>query len=70
MHIGESIRKELERQGRTITWLAEQLPCHRTNIYRIFDKPSIDTRTLLHISQILEYDFFAELTKEFNLKKV
>lgn len=68
MHIGEAIRKELERQGKTVTWLAEQLPCHRTNIYRIFDKPSIDTNILFHISQILKYDFFADFTKEYEGK--
>ena len=66
MHIGEAIRKELERQGKTITWLAEQLPCHRTNIYRIFDKSSIDTGTLINLSKILEHNFFADLSKEFN----
>lgn len=70
MHIGEAIKKELERQGKTITWLAEQLPCHRTNVYRIFDKASIDTRVLLHISRILEHDFFADLTQEFKEKSV
>ena len=70
MHVGEAIKKELERQGKTITWLAEQLPCHRTNVYRIFEKPSIDTRILLHISRILEYNFFADLTKELEEKGV
>jgi len=70
MHIGEAIKKELERQGKTITWLAEQLPCHRTNVYRIFDKASIDTRVLLHISRILGHDFFADLTQEFKEKNV
>ena len=69
MHIGEAIKKELERQGKTITWFAEQLPCHRTNVYRILDKPSIDTQTLLQISRILKYNFFADFTKEFHQRQ-
>ena len=58
MHIGEAIRKELAQQGRTVVWFARKLSYSRTNIYKIFDKPSIDTSTLQRISDILDYDFF------------
>lgn len=30
--IGERIKQELKRQGKTSVWLAQQLGCHRTNI--------------------------------------
>lgn len=33
--IGEIIKEELNKQGKTTVWLAEQLGCHRTNIYGI-----------------------------------
>ena len=69
MHIGEAIKKELERQGKTITWFAEQIPCHRTNVYRILEKKSIDTEILLNICKILNHDFFADLTQEYEVKK-
>ena len=69
MHIGEAIRKELERQEKTVVWLAEQIPCHRTNVYRIFEKDSIDTRTLMRISNILKHDFFADHSIELKQKK-
>ena len=68
MHIGEAIRKELEKQERTVVWLAEQIPCHRTNVYRIFEKDSIDTRTLMRISDILQHDFFADHSIELKSK--
>ncbi len=42
----------------TVVNFAKQLGCHRTHVYRIFESSSIDTTTLLHISVILEYDFF------------
>ena len=68
MHIGEAIKAELERQGKTIVWFAEQIPCHRTNVYRILEKKSIDTEILLNICKILNHDFFEDLTKELERK--
>ena len=68
MHIGEAIRKELERQDKTVVWLAEQIPCHRTNVYRIFEKSSIDTQMLMRISDILKHDFFADHSMEWKDK--
>ena len=32
--IGELIKRELKKQGKTSVWLAEGLGCHRTNVYR------------------------------------
>lgn len=58
MHIGDAIRKELERQGKTVVWLADELSYSRTNIYKIFSKPSIDTMVLRRISLALQIDFF------------
>ena len=58
MHIGEAIRKELERQGKTVVWFAEQLSYTRANIYKIFEKSSIDTELLYRISSVLNLDFF------------
>ena len=45
-HIGQVIKQELERQERTVVWLARKLSCDRSNIYRIFQKESIDTNYL------------------------
>lgn len=52
-HIGQVIKQELERQERTVVWLARKLSCDRSNIYRIFQKESIDTNLLVRISVIL-----------------
>ena len=49
-HIGQVIKQELERQERTVVWLARKLSCDRSNIYRIFQKESIDTNLLVRIS--------------------
>ena len=64
MHIGNIIREVMEQQGRTVTWLAHEYGCSRVNMYKIFDKQSIDTQSLLRISAILDYDFFALYQQE------
>ena len=58
LHIGNLIRDELLRQGRTANWLAQKLCCDRTNVYKLFNRSTIDTELLLRVSRILEYDFF------------
>lgn len=59
IHIGNCIRKKVEEAGKTSVWFARELGCHRMNIYKIYDKMTIDTGVLLHISKILEFDFFS-----------
>ena len=58
IHIGNLIRDELHRQGKTNQWLADQLSIDRSTLQRLFNKNSIDTHQLLRISKILETDFF------------
>ena len=65
MHIGNLIKQQLEEQGRSVVWFARKLSYSRTNVYKIFDKPSIDTNLLLRISSILNYDFFKYYTEYF-----
>ena len=68
IHIGQQIRKEVEERGKTSVWLARELGCHRTNVYKIYDKPTIDTGVLLRISRILHVDFFEYYSAEINSK--
>lgn len=58
MHIGMLIRLRLEEKGKSVVWFSRELSCSRTNVYKIFDKPSINTDMLRRISHILDYDFF------------
>lgn len=66
MHIGRCIKAQLEAQGHTTVWLARQLGCHRSNLYKLYDKHTIDTGTLLRICRIMDYDFFQLYTEEIN----
>ena len=64
IHIGELIRQRLCEIERTPTWLARKINCDRTNIYKIFQRASIDTELLSRISKALEYNFFIDLSEE------
>ena len=65
--IGKLIQVKLEEKGLPVAWLAEQIPCGRANVYKIFNKQSIDTEMLRRISVILEFDFFQYYSQQ--LKK-
>lgn len=64
INIGNKIKEELDRQERTVTWLAHKLNRNRAAVYRILAKNSIDTALLASISVILHHDFFRELSDD------
>ena len=64
IHIGSLIEQELRRQDRSVTWLAGELRCDRTNVYKVFKKKSIDTKLLEDISIILQHNFFLDYAEE------
>lgn len=66
IHIGKLIKAEVELQERTPTWLAKKINCDRTNVYRIFERESIDTALLSRISTALNRNFF----EEFSLQQI
>lgn len=61
--IGSLIKEELSRQERSVSWFARKLSCDRSNVYRLFQKHSIDTALLARISTILGRDFFKDLSE-------
>ena len=64
IHIGSLIEQELRRQDRSVTWLAGELHCDRTNVYKVFKKKSIDTLLLEKICVILQYNFFLDYAED------
>mgnify|MGYP002624690368 CR=1 FL=1 len=58
IHIGKEIEKRTRERGMTVVGLSRELGCHRTNIYRIFDSPTVDSGVLSRLCVILEFDFF------------
>lgn len=66
IHIGQAIESVLREQGRSASWLAGQLHCDRTNVYKIFKRASIDTVLLQRIADALDFDFFSLYIKREN----
>ncbi|MDO4320244.1 MAG: XRE family transcriptional regulator [Bacteroidales bacterium] len=60
--IGQLIKNELIAQERSVAWFARKLCLDRSNVYRLFQKNSIDTSLLARISLVLNKDFFAMLS--------
>ncbi len=52
------IREELLQQERSVSWFARKIHMDRSNVYRLFEKTSLDTELLRRISHVLQRDFF------------
>ncbi len=68
-HLGQIVKTELTRQGRSITWLATQVNCSRENLYKVFRHKWIYTDLLFQISEALDYDFFKLCSDYYQAKK-
>lgn len=58
IHIGKLIKQTVKNKGVKVAWLAQQMHCHRNNIYKMYEKSWIDTETLMKISLLLDFNFF------------
>lgn len=65
--IGKLVEAELRKQQRSVVWLSQKLDCNRTNVYKIFNRRSIDTELLLKISNALQRNFFESYTNRLEL---
>lgn len=64
LHIGHLIQTQLKADRRSVGWLAREIGCTRNNVYKIFNKASLDTDLLLRISKALQFNFFRYYTEE------
>ncbi len=58
----------MEEHQKTVVWLAKRLSCSRANVYKIFEKYSVDTDMLARISTILNFDFFSLYSEDIKKK--
>ena len=68
IHIGKQIRQKMEEHQKTVVWLAKRLSCSRADVYKIFEKYSVDTDMLARISTILNFDFFSLYSEDIKKK--
>lgn len=65
IHIGHLIHEQLRKDQRSVGWLAREIHCTRNNVYKIFNKPSLDSDLVLRISNAMNFNFFQYYTAEF-----
>jgi hypothetical protein len=58
IHIGKLIRERLNENGQSASWLARKVHCDCSNFNKILRKDHIDTQLLLHISEVMNINFF------------
>lgn len=58
IHIGNLVKSVFNESGMTVSELARQLSCERTNIYTIFKRRTVDVELLAKLSEILNHNFF------------
>lgn len=65
IHIGQLIREQLKADERSVSWLAREIHCTRNHVYKIFNKPSLDSALILRISKVMHFNFFQYYTADF-----
>lgn len=65
-HVGHIIKAVFDEQGRTVKWFATKMHCNRTNVYKMFEKPHLNSEIIARASQVLEHDFFLDISKVMN----
>ena len=70
MHIGKKIKTVVRSQGRSVSWLAAQIPCDRSNIYNIHKRDTIDVKLLMRLSDILGHNFLQDLLDEMETERL
>jgi len=58
IHIGKTIKELVKKQEIDVGLFAKKINCTRRNVYKIFNKPSIDTSLLAKISEVLGQNLF------------
>ena len=65
LHIGHLVQEQLRKDKRSVGWLSREIGCTRNHVYKIFNKPSLDSDLLLRISTSMNFNFFQYYTAEF-----
>lgn len=58
IHAGKLVKEVFSNSGMSVSELGRRIQTSRQNVYRIFERPSIDTALLKRLGEALQYDFF------------
>ena len=65
VHIGTEIRRVLNEQKRSVSWLAEEIGCDNSSLGRRLNNEHINTKLLYKVSIALKNNFFEYCAKAF-----
>ena len=65
IHIGHLIQAQLKADKRSVGWLSREIGCTRNHVYKIFNKPSLDSDLIFRISKAMNFNFFQYYTAAF-----
>lgn len=64
IHFGNMILNQLRQQRRTVAWFAKEMGSTRSNMYKILNKPHLNSEFILRAMRLLEHDFFREASEQ------
>ena len=67
LHIGHMVKSVFDESGLSVAEFARRIHCERTNVYKIFNRQSIDVETFVKISEALEHNFLEDVMKHYGL---
>ncbi len=67
IHIGQLVKSVFDSSHLSVSELARQLHCDRSNVYSIFQRRSVDVELLAKLSKILDYNFIEEAIRLYKL---
>jgi transcriptional regulator with XRE-family HTH domain len=68
--IGKIILLKLKESGMSKNEFARRINKSPQNVHNIFNRQSVDTKLLLDISKVLEFNFFALFLKDPDLRRI
>ena len=67
VHIGQLVKSVFDESGMSVSELARQLRCERTNVYTIFKRRTVDVELLAMLSKILNHNFLDDAMRLYGL---
>ena len=67
LHIGHMVKSVFDESGLSVAEFARRIHCERTNVYKIFNRQSVDVEILVKISDALEHNFLEDVMKHYGL---
>ena len=61
------VKSVFDMSGMSVAEFARRIHCERTNVYKIFNRQSIDVEMLVAISESLQHNFLEDVMKHYDL---